>query len=294
MQLVSDFVVRYIDADILGLICSKHLLCADLSTEGVKSPDCIALAGLASKAVDFKKSGEAVGMHSLPRVDSRVKPDFMSGEQCDLANSDRFYKSHKALGQLFRAVELPRIRDDANETKSSRKIRRKRSLKKKANVSGTPTRPSLGCRDVLFSRLAEHDRFSNPISPEMRGFAEELLIRFSASLDNCARTNTLSWNGDSRLSEAELFVGSINASTSQYTRRRDLIAKLRTETKVIGEMISAELMGDEEEGGEVQDVLDRAWAVINVCVEKKADLFGASIIKMVAVNVVFDMFDELD
>jgi hypothetical protein len=233
-----------------------------------------------------------VELNSLPRVDSRVKPDFMSSEtQVDI---NKFYKSHKALGQLFRAVEMPTIRDD--ESKFSRKNRRKQSTFKKVNLP--KSRDHSSCEDVLITELSLVSRSKSNllVSQDMKVFAERLLIRYSNSLDKVARSNSLSWSGKGRLSEAELFVGSINASTSQYNRRRDLIAKMRTETKVIGEMISVDLRGEEVEewkvDNDIEIKLDRAWAVIALCSTKKREFFGASIIQMVAVSVVFEMLEN--
>lgn len=46
---------------------------------------------------------------TLPRQLSKQKPDFMSQEtQFKKGDSSKFYPSHKALGQLFRDVEIPK------------------------------------------------------------------------------------------------------------------------------------------------------------------------------------------
>jgi hypothetical protein len=135
------------------------------------------------------------------QIVSRVKLDFIGGE----------------------------IMDEANSKQSV--------IKKKTTVSRTI---ATCFKDKLVLELGLKSRDTKNVMPDMKVYAEATLLRYSNSLDNIARTNTLSWNGNARLSEAELFVESINAPLIQSSKA---IAKLRTETKVVGELISAELLG---------------------------------------------------
>ncbi|KAI8897258.1 RNA dependent RNA polymerase-domain-containing protein [Globomyces pollinis-pini] len=124
---IADFVVNYFESNILGLICSKHLTLADIRENGTMDPDCIHLAGLASLAVDFPKSGTPVPIKELHKVTIVSKPDFMAPEGVfgkNAQNPGKFYPSQKVLGQLFRAVNLPSVRDIEiyGEQRKKRKI----------------------------------------------------------------------------------------------------------------------------------------------------------------------------
>jgi hypothetical protein len=57
---MSSFFVQFMETDQLGQICTRHLQLADQKSDGVFDPACIELAGMASTAVDFSKTGIAV------------------------------------------------------------------------------------------------------------------------------------------------------------------------------------------------------------------------------------------
>ena len=58
---MSDFFVQFMENDALGRIASLHQTLADMHPQGVFHPDCVKLAELHSTAVDFSKTGNAVG-----------------------------------------------------------------------------------------------------------------------------------------------------------------------------------------------------------------------------------------
>lgn len=65
---IADFVVNYMAADTLGIVCSQHMLNSDKEAEGVFHSTSITLAGFASKCVDFVKSGTPELFKELPRI----------------------------------------------------------------------------------------------------------------------------------------------------------------------------------------------------------------------------------
>lgn len=107
--------------NLLGLISIRHLQIADQKDEGVKHPDCLTLAQMASTAVDFPKTGVKVDKGKLPRC-SPVRPDFMApgprmfvqkertleemeGDDEDDGENVKYYESKKILGQLYRNID---------------------------------------------------------------------------------------------------------------------------------------------------------------------------------------------
>ncbi|KAI0225425.1 hypothetical protein L0F63_001438 [Massospora cicadina] len=95
---VKRFFVDYIMNDCLGQIANAHLVRADLSISGALDPDCITLAHLHSKAVDFPKTGVPAELDKELRVTKF--PDFM--RKFDKPS----YTSEKCIGYLFRSLEL--------------------------------------------------------------------------------------------------------------------------------------------------------------------------------------------
>lgn len=56
-QEIKGFFMDYLKNDNLGMIAIAHLVWADLSEDGARCEQCLELASLHSKAVDFPKSG---------------------------------------------------------------------------------------------------------------------------------------------------------------------------------------------------------------------------------------------
>ncbi|KAI9697852.1 MAG: hypothetical protein M1820_007639 [Bogoriella megaspora] len=142
MDDMTDFFIHFIENDRLGQISSIHMQLADQRPGGTCDMDCIKLAGLASTAVDFSKTGVSANMESLPKY-SRCRPDFMApgprvkidnrAELNELDTEDEefdkallgaetgqiiYYESQKVLGKLYRNIDegkfLKAIRDDAH------------------------------------------------------------------------------------------------------------------------------------------------------------------------------------
>lgn len=64
---MADFFVEFMKADHLGVIAVRHMILADVRDKGTLDEDCLTLAELHSKAVDFSKSGLHVNITELPR-----------------------------------------------------------------------------------------------------------------------------------------------------------------------------------------------------------------------------------
>lgn len=66
---MSNFFVEFMETDQLGQICNRHLQIADQKTMGVFDNDCIKLADMASRAVDFSKTGIPVSTPDFQHED---------------------------------------------------------------------------------------------------------------------------------------------------------------------------------------------------------------------------------
>lgn len=116
---VVDFLLLFCQTDRLGMIADRHLLISDRSYLGVRDPDCIKLAELASIAVDYQKTGIAPELSKMPRLKDSARPDYFQSEhrvesQARSLNrraqwqreSRTYYESKKALGQMFRKIDV--------------------------------------------------------------------------------------------------------------------------------------------------------------------------------------------
>ncbi|GES78777.1 RNA-dependent RNA polymerase 6-like [Rhizophagus clarus] len=94
---ICEFFKDFMLNDKLGQISNLHVALADRREEGVNYIGCKMLAALASKAVDFCKTGIPV-TETLPSIDEY--PDFMEKDH------KKSYKSEKILGKLYRNIQL--------------------------------------------------------------------------------------------------------------------------------------------------------------------------------------------
>ena len=93
-QDMIQYIADYIKNDNVGLIANAHLAQADRQKKGIFSRDCIKIADIFSKAVDFAKTGFSP---DLPKeLRPHRYPDFMG------KRDKSTYKSHKVLGALYR------------------------------------------------------------------------------------------------------------------------------------------------------------------------------------------------
>ncbi|KAH7176576.1 RNA dependent RNA polymerase-domain-containing protein [Dactylonectria macrodidyma] len=88
---LRNFFVKYMKNDVLPMIAHAHLANADRAWTGPMSPQCLELAHLHSKAVDYPKTGEPATLRR--DLQPRHWPHFM-----DRKNS---YHSGKALGVIY-------------------------------------------------------------------------------------------------------------------------------------------------------------------------------------------------
>ena len=70
---MTDFFIRFMENDNLGLIATLHQILADQSLVGTFDPSCIQLAGMHSTAVDFSKTGIPVCILGKPMTESFSK-----------------------------------------------------------------------------------------------------------------------------------------------------------------------------------------------------------------------------
>lgn len=98
MEHVCSFFAQYMKNDSLGLIATAHVAWAD--KVGPKHTDCIELAKLHSKAVDYVKSGSPAVMHK--RLNPKSFPHFTE-------RTSKTYRSEKPLGRIYDRVKTVRF-----------------------------------------------------------------------------------------------------------------------------------------------------------------------------------------
>ena len=105
-QWINNF-IDYIQNDLLGEVANLHSQISDMSRVAIKSPDCLELAVMHSKAVDFQKHGEMLDVekfNEIQRAHQGERVDFMCHNNKNVKKS-AVKKSPGVLGQMYRALK---------------------------------------------------------------------------------------------------------------------------------------------------------------------------------------------
>jgi hypothetical protein len=274
------------------MVAINWLRIADLN--GIFHEDCIKLCQIHSNAVDYPKNGTPVELNTVPKPRSELRPDWNAPETVDLDASLGFYQSQRAIGRLFRAIDLPEVQ---THTRAARRKRRQvRDEDPEADL------------DQVFAALCMEDRQGDPLElaverrvkkfisldPDSNSVRKviESLGRYSEELQSICACNALQHHkSTAMLSEEEAVVGTIVAKCSQRRKRKDAISQLREQTSYLVKYVRDELSGDYDSSQE--HWLATAWAAWKVSREFK-DRFGSYSYGLIALGEMFDAMKAIE
>ncbi|KAF5386830.1 hypothetical protein D9615_001534 [Tricholomella constricta] len=273
---ICDFIVEYINSDVLGLLSDRLLVIADQSKEGIRDESCTWLAQLCSQAVDYPKQGMAVDINNnrLPRTLIRCKPDWHAAEVVSPRHTD-YYESSRALGVLYRSITLDDPEPIAIDAKAEKQSPQDPiTLRLKARVERH-----------LCSASKPVD-ISQHISTTFRRYVDELQYI-------CA-THTISNTPGVRLLEAEVVAGTILAKCSQRRWRKDRMYRMRLHASTLARDVQKELIDDVGNASQEQLIigLGNAWEAWMYS-QTLNYAFGACSFGLIALGVIFDSLDRL-
>ncbi|KAI9062979.1 RdRP-domain-containing protein [Trametes sanguinea] len=290
---VAEFVAEYITSDTLGIIGTTWLTIADQSDEHIFDPDCLKLAALHSDAVDYPKSGQPVPIESIPRLHLRTKPDW-SAPETSTEESPNFYESTRAIGKLYRAIDLPALRT----VNSVRRFQRRHlgadsestAAEFFARFQSADDRQASEIFIVVQERVEE---FIDPAAYDQAAVTAnwELYRTYVSRLRAICADHTLSNSRTAMLTEEEAVIGTIVAKCSQPRKRKDLMAKMREQTTMLVGDVRSELAGDDDVPPERS--LRSAWIAFQVA-ETEHEQFGARSFMWVALSSIFDAIKEIE
>ncbi|KAK0484002.1 RNA dependent RNA polymerase-domain-containing protein [Armillaria novae-zelandiae] len=286
---IADFIVEYINSDVLGLLSDRLLVIADQSSKGIYDKDCERLAALCAQAVDYPKQGIAVDIddNQLPRTLIRCKPDWHAAEVVDPRRTD-YYESTRALGYMFRSIQWtgPEMLPSDSST----------SDKHSVSPFSTDTL-SMALRTYIQHQLWPY------IEPD--GESREtiaLFHRYENELRYICATHTLSNTPGVRLLEAEVVVGTILAKCTQRRWRKDRTWRMRGHASQLVKDIKQFLLpltGPQLELKEVvpaetyRDALRLAWDTWDYSLRHPGE-FGAKSFGLIALGVIFECLEKLN
>lgn len=292
MEDVADFVMEYIISDVVGIIAINWLIIADQSPAGIHDEDCLTLAQLHSDAVDYPKSGRAVELNAIPKLKFKLKPDWNAPETIN-PDSTSYYQSPRAIGKLFRAIELDEIPMPSRPRRRARRTMPRQVQNLTDDLSAFQLRdPDSHVFDLVERQVR---RFLDTAGPwEKLDFEEiaRLFKRFSSELTGIAANYSLS-HKNVMLSEEEVIVGTITQKTSQPRTRKEYMTKVREMSDTLVKGVRLELEGDEDRT--LEDYLKYAWLAWELSfVEVKREKFGAKSFGWLALGAIFDAMKQIE
>ncbi|KAJ6490593.1 RNA dependent RNA polymerase-domain-containing protein [Mycena vitilis] len=282
---IADFVVNYINSDVLGLLSDRLLVIADQSQEGMHDNDCKKLAALCSQAVDYPKQGIPVDLDNnrLPRTLIRCKPDWHAAEVVSPRETD-YYASSKALGDLYRAITLDNPKALSSNTGAT------------SDASNLNPHTSNPISSTLAGRI-ESTIGAGYTAPD--GTSTEIKVMFrkySDELRYISVTHTLTTEPGVNLLEAEIVVGTILAKCAQKRWRSDCIYRMRYHAMTVIRDIQRQMLPREKDTDasveSLQAGLKRAWDAWDFSVRHEKE-FGAKSFGLIALGIIFDCLDLL-
>ncbi|KAJ7112452.1 RNA dependent RNA polymerase-domain-containing protein [Mycena crocata] len=264
---ICDFIVEYINSDVLGLLSDRLLVIADQS-----------------KAVDYPKQGIPVDLDNnrLPRTLIRCKPDWHAAEVVSPRETD-YYRSDKALGDLYRAITL----DEPEPIGSDAGVNGTASVV--ADVTSNPI------SSVLIRKIESNIPDYTPpdgTCPE----AAAMFRRYADELRYISVTHTLTTAPGVNLLEAEIVVGTILAKCNQKRWRSDCIYRMTFHTTTVVQDIKRQMLPNEKDSDSsienLQKGLKRAWNAWDYGLRHEQE-FGAKSFGLIALGIIFDCLDLL-
>lgn len=276
----------------VGIVAINWLIIADQSDEGIFDEDCLILADLHSNAVDYPKSGQPVSMKTIPKLKFTRKPDWNAPETVNA--SEDYYPSRRAIGRLFRAIDLP-IEAKPN-TRHPRSQRKGKHQHAEEDLIEGFTRFDLDAAredpvfDAVEDRVQDFIDTYGPWEPSDTDMINRLFERYTSELHGICAANTLSHARTTLLSEEEAIIGTIVQKSSQRRRRKDMISSLRESTDVLVRAVREELSGDDDS---LEKSLERGWMAWQFsCVAGKK--FGAQSFGWVALGAIFEAIRQIE
>ncbi|KAJ3919159.1 RNA dependent RNA polymerase-domain-containing protein [Lentinula edodes] len=285
---VADFIVEYVNSDLVGLIATRWLIIADQNQRGVLHEDCLELARLHSNAVDYPKTGQPVYLKELPKVHFSQMPDWIAPETVPL-NSTSYYQSKRAIGLLSRAVTLPPV-------KSTVPIPRPQKRRLRPGNPGKPSMvPALGTfvqNDDLYlllkGILSHHGINVHGISQESEDEVLRIFQNFIFLFEGITTSYTLS--STTALAEEEVILGTIAAKTSHFKSRREKMARLRDHTQILVKDMRNQIAEEHD----LKTVCERAWSTWVLSRKQAAQgKFGAWSFQYIVLGLLLDSIKDL-
>lgn len=222
------------------------------------------------------------------------RPDWNAPETSESLNQDRYYQSSRAIGRLFRAIDLPAV-------DSIRRVQRDQLDRIRLGQSANPEEVTA---NFHAAEPVEEDELTLAVFERVSAFIAvgrhedaviielwELFQQYASQLQSVCADHTLSSAKGAMLTEEEVVVGTIVAKCSQPRKRKDLMSRMRDRTATLAQEVGLQIEGDE--GILPEASLERAWVAFRIS-NLEQDAFGARSFGWMALREIFDAIKKIE
>lgn len=212
------------------------------------------LAELCSQAVDYAKNGNPVDMHdNVPHPFIKYKPDWHKAEVTGARELD-YYASDRALGYLFRNVEL----------QDPKKLIESASTESPGGTAQLEDAIACVVEPLIPRTLNTGHNDEDPANQSCAndGYAEQLHAQYVREMRFICVTHTLVDTPDVCLTEEEVVLGTILANCTQPRWRKERSYRMELHVKDLVGSIRSQIIQCEGKPTEEQmrSALPHAWA----------------------------------
>ena len=243
--------------------------------------------------MDYPKTGNPVPEDKIPEARLRKMPDWNAPETTAL-DSKRYYESQRAIGKLYRSIQLPALQSAAtarSESVQDCKIERIHLTTLEDILEGFDAKP---LNNDLAHVIKKHitrfilvDHHDEGLISEIWDLAEAYRLQ----LQTVCADHSMTYGRNAALLEAEAVIGTINAKCSQQRRRKDMISKLRERTASLVQAVEHQLAG--EMGILPEASLRRAWVAYKISL-LTSEQFGSQSFGWIAMREIFDSIKVIE
>lgn len=242
--------------------------------------------------MDYPKSGNPVEIQQIPKLRFHQRPDWNAPETVN-PDSSKYYPSSRAIGRLFRDIDLPATPGSRKEAKKSR-LPEERTTNKLSNALANlavTNEDDDSIQGIVKEHVSQFIDVGEASSTEKIGYTQSLFRRYVAELRTICASYTLSHAKSSSLSEEEAVVGTIIQKSSQPRKRNSTMSKLREHTDTLVRSVREELAGDAEMPPE--EFLARAWLAWKLSI-LEWESFGSRSFWWLTLGAVFEAIKEVE
>jgi hypothetical protein len=189
-----------------------------------------------------------------------------------------YYRSDRALGQLFRAVSVGKIPTPSGRLPPGLPVSQGHQL------IGRTLRPVVEKYCGSQQNLTEHRRD-----------IKEIFEQYVVELNHLAYSHALSTDSLAKLQEEEIVLGTIMAPSTQERHRKEMMSSLRLNARELVNLVSSQI-GEFDKNSprsELAIILARVWTMWCLSVQNTGD-FGKHSFGLIALDIFFRVLAALE